>query len=69
MANGEEAEDALSVEEREALEIAGQVASKSPIQQDIVPEKGSKGVMKVEDANHMAIGASATEVIHEVCNN
>ena len=69
MAYAEEAEAALSVEEREVLEIAGQAVSKSHFQQDIVPEEGSIEVKKVKDDNPMEIEASATEVIDEVCND
>ena len=69
VADAEEAEAALSVEEREVLQIAGQDVSKSHFQQDIVPEEGSIEVKKVKDDNPMEIEASATEVIDEVCND
>ena len=69
VADAEEAEAALSVEEREVLEIGGQAVSKSHFQQDIVPEEGSIEVKKVKDDNPVEIEASATEVIDEVCND
>ena len=69
VAEAEEAVAALSVGEREVLEIAEEVFSKSPVQESIVPEKGSEEVEieKVEVVNPMATKASAVEIVDEVC--
>ena len=63
VADAVEAVAALSVEEREVLEIAEEVVSKSPVQEPNVPEKGSEEVEieKVEVVNPMATKASALQ--------
>ena len=65
--DAEEAVAALSVEEREVLDIAEK--AKSSVQQANVPEEGSKEVEveKVENVNPMETKASAREVVDEVC--
>ena len=71
VADAEEAVAALSVEEREVLEIAEETVSKSPVQESNVPGKGSEEaeIEKVEVVNPMATKASAVEVVDEVCTN
>ena len=64
LAEAEEAEAALSVEEREVLEMAGEAGPKSPV-------KGMKEavVEKFKDDNQIATKTSATEVLDEVCSD
>ena len=62
---------ALSVEEREVLEIAEEVVSKSTVPESSAPEEGSEeaGIEKAEQDNPMAPKASAVEVVDEVCDD
>ena len=69
--DAEEAVAALSVEEREVLEIAEEVVSKSPVQESNVPGKGSEeaAIEKVEVVKPTATKASEAEVVDEVCTD
>ena len=69
--NAEEAEAALSAEEREVLGMAARAGSQSPVQQVNVPEKGSKDAEteKAQDVTAKATKASAIEVADEVCKD
>jgi hypothetical protein len=71
VADAEEAVAALSVEEREVLEIAEETVSKSPVKASNVPGKGSEeaAIEKVEVVKPTATKASEAEVVDEVCTD
>ena len=71
VADAEEAVAALSVEEREVLEIAEETVSNSTVQESNVPGKGSEeaAIEKVEVVKPTATKASEAEVVDEVCTD
>ena len=73
-AQAEQAEATLTEEEKEVLEMAERAASKSPVQDTVVPVEGSKEVedkkvVAAEDCNNKGTQTSSKEVVDEVCSN
>ena len=73
-AEPEQAEAALTEEEKDVLDLAERAASKSPVHQALKPEEGSKEAedekdVAVENYSNISTQTSAKEVEDEVCPN